>query len=438
MTDDRDVLDIWHLLVSQRRYYTSWAKAPHTDMAQLIDTRERRRIVGDYMLTTMDILLHRTFSDTINHHRSNFDAGALPSSEMLYIKDMKGPVYTCDMPIRCLTPKGIEGLLVVGLGAGADRDAMTLTRMQPDLQNQGYAAGVAAAFAVAQTDGIIRDLDVKKVQASLVAVGNLEKRVLTDADSFPLATEQLESAAKRLKDLTIEVHQRKVYDDTFPALAAVMSHPDRSLPLLISAYDQATDRAVRINYARILALLGDRTGKAALLDAVAKSESWGDGYDFTNHRKENNTFGPVDRLVIALGFLRDPDVRPALLEKLRQLERADHLSHYKALCLAMRMNRHGSFAKPLADHLAAIEGHCQPLDYDSDPGGPLSVPERSKVTREGRDELNNKFKEVLLAALLLQCGDWQGQGRAVLEAYTEDVNGHFAAYADHVLHTSSQ
>ncbi len=438
MTDDRDVFDFWHLLVTQRRDYTSREKPPYTDMAQLIDTRERRRIIGDYMLTTMDILLQRTFPDTISHHRSNFDAGALPSSEMLYVKDMKGPVYTCDMPVRCLTPKGIEGLLVVGLGAGAERDAMTLTRMQPDLQNQGYAAGVAAAHAVAQTSGIIRDLDIKEVQASLVANGNLEERVLTDSDSFPLSTKDLKSAAKRLQHLTIDVHQRQDYDDTFPALAAVMSHPGRSIPLLISAYDQATDRTVRINYARILALLSDSSGKTTLLDAVSENESWGDGYDFTNHRKEDNTFGPVDRLVIALGFLRDPDVRPALLRKLEQLEPGDHLSHYKALCLAMRMNRHESFAKPLADHLAKIEGHCQSLNYRPGLGGPLSLPERAKVTSAGSDQLNSKFKEVLLAALLFHCGDWQGQGRAVLEAYTEDVNGHFAAYADHVLQTSSQ
>ena len=212
MTDDRDVFDFWHLFVTQRRKHTSWEKPPYTDMAQLIDTRERRRIVGDYVLTTMDILLHRRFPDTISHHRSNFDAGALPSSKMLYVKDMKGPVYTCDMPIRCLTPKGIEGLLVVGLGAGAERDAMTLTRMQPDLQNQGYAAGIAAAHAVVRTSGIIRDLDIKEVQASLVANGNLEERVLTDSDSFPVSMKELESAVKRLQHLTIDVHQRREYD----------------------------------------------------------------------------------------------------------------------------------------------------------------------------------------------------------------------------------
>jgi flavin-dependent dehydrogenase len=437
MTDDRDVFDIWHLLVTQRRDYTSGKKRPHTDMTQLVDTRERRRIVGDYTLTTMDILLHRTFPDTINHHRSNFDAGAHPSSEMLYIKDMKGPVYTCDMPIRCLIPKGIEGLFVVGLGAGAERDAMTLTRMQPDLQNQGYAAGVAAALAVSQTGGMIRSLDVKQVQANLVAKGNLEARVLTDVDSFPLAASELHAAVETLKNLTINVHQRQDYDATFPALAAVMSHPDKSVPLLVDAYQQSTDQDDKINFARILAVLGCDTGKATLLDAVTSTKGWDEGYDFTNHRKEKNTFGPVDRLVIALGFLRDPEVRPALLEKLDQLE-GGHLSHYKSLCLAMRMNRDVSFAKPLADHLAEIKGYCQPLCYHGGSGGPLRIPARAKVTNEGSDNLNKKFKEVLIAALLVQCGDYRGKGRAVLEAYTEDVNGHFAAYADHVLRTTAQ
>lgn len=433
MTDDRDVLDIWHLLVTQRRDYTFGTKPPHTDMAQLVDTRERRRIVGDYILTTMDILLHRKFPDTISHHRSNFDAGALPISEMLYIKDMKGPVYTCDMPIRCLTPKGIEGLLVVGLGASAKRDAMTLTRMQPDLQNQGYAAGVAAAYAVAQTGGILRDLDIKQVQAELVAKGNLEQRVLTDVDSFPLNVEKLDSAVTRLEDLTIDVHQRQEYDETFPALAAVMSHPAQSVPLLAEAYQQSTNRDDKIHYARILAVLGNDTGKASLLDAVASTKDWNGGYDFTNHRKENNTFGPVDRLVIALGFLRDPEVRPVLLEKLDQLDGGDHLSHYKALCLAMRMNRHELFTRPLAEHLAKIEGHCQPLRYYRASGGPLSVPARAKVNAGGGNALNDKFKEVLVAALLFECGDHEGQGREILHAYTNDVNGHFAAYAHHVL-----
>jgi hypothetical protein len=42
----------------------------------------------------------------------------------------------------------------------------------------------------------------------------------------------------------------------------------------------------------------------------------------------------------------------------------------------------------------------------------------------------------LIAALRVQRGDHRGQGRSVLAAYTEDVNGHFAVYVDQVLRTS--
>ena len=42
---------------------------------------------------------------------------------------------------------GLDGILVSGIGISAQRDAQPLVRMQPDVQNQGYAAGVAAAMA---------------------------------------------------------------------------------------------------------------------------------------------------------------------------------------------------------------------------------------------------------------------------------------------------
>ncbi|MBT3381836.1 MAG: FAD-dependent oxidoreductase [Lentisphaerae bacterium] len=431
MVDDRDVFDRWHLLLSARR---GKAAEPY-DAGQLIDTRDRRRIVGDHVLSTADILMHRTFPDTICHHRSNFDAAAFPDSEMLLIKDMKGPVYDCDMPFRCLTPKGVEGLLVVGLGASAERDAMTLTRMQPDLQNQGYAAGVAAALAAAKTGGMVREIDIRHLQALLVEEGCLEERVLTDRDSFPIAAEELSEAVTTLHSLTIEVHEKPDVDDTMPALAAVMAHPKDALPLLRRAYTQADDRNVRTNFARILVLLGDATGKETLIEAVEAAEGWGEGCGLTSHRKSDNTFGQTDRLVIALGFLRIPQTRPLLVRKLESLAAESDLSHYKAICLALRLNRDASLAEPLARLLnkPGVSGHSQPLSYYCATDGALSMPGRATTSGQGSNVLNSKFKELLIAALLLECGDLDNQARNVLDAYTKDVNGHFASYASFVL-----
>ena len=439
MTNDADVLDRTHLLLTARQHGGVKNQNPH-DMGQLIDTRDRRRIVGDYNLGTWDVVTGRTFPDTISHHRSNFDAGALPDDLMFLVKDMKGPVYIADMPYRCLTPLGMEGLLVTGLSASAHRDAMTLTRMQPDLQNQGYAAGVAAALAVRTTGGLVREIDVKLLQRDLVRKGCLQERVLTDTDSFPMDEEAIKAAVQTLNALTIDVHQKREHDDTLPALAVVMGNPEQAIPFLKQAFQYAKDLETRINFARILAVLGDSSGKEVLQVAVNQSQEWGMGWDFSSQREKANSFGRVDRLVIALGFLQTPEVLPPLVQKLELLQADSPLSHYKAVCLALRLNKHKLLTEPLAHLLnkPGVKGHAQPLSYYAASGGANGkLPQRHRVNAQGGSELNAKFKEVLVAALLFECGDHQGLGREILESYTRDVNGHFAAYAHHIVTSES-
>ena len=439
MLNDNDIFDRWHLKLSARQEIYGRTKKAGTvgvhDMGQLIPSRDRRRIIGEYTLTTEDILTKRTFPDTISHHRSNFDAGAHPDTEMFLIKDMKGPVFSCDMPYRCVIPQGLEGILVIGLGASADRDAMTLVRMQPDLQNQGYAVGAAAAMAVLRARGKVREVDIKALQRELVRKNCLEKRVLEDVDSFPLSENSIQEAVKTLESLTIDVHQKPEHDDTHKALAVVISHPKESIPLLKKAYTQISKPAAKLNYARILAILGDQTGKETLVEAVKKAPNWGKGWDYSNQRKYANTFGPVDRIVIALGFLNSTDVHAPLLEKLDQLTLNSPLSHYKAVCLALRMNKDDSLAEPLARFLKEkkLKGHTQALGYYNTQKKEKNIYVRQGVNKSGGSMVNNKFKELLVAALLFECGDYQNQGREILEVYTKDVNGHFAEYAHRVL-----
>ena len=439
MLNDNDIFDRWHLKLSARQEIYGRAKNAGTggvhDMGQLIPSRDRRRIIGEYTLTTEDILTNRTFPDTISHHRSNFDAGAHPDTEMFLIKDMKGPIFTCDMPYRCVIPQGLEGILVIGLGASADRDAMTLVRMQPDLQNQGYAVGTAAAMAVLRARGKVRDVDIKALQRELVRKNCLENRVLEDMDSFPLSANTVKEAVKTLEGLTIDVHQKPEHDDTHKALAVVISHPQESIPSLREAYQKSTELKVKLNYARILAILGDQTGKETLVEAVKKAPNWGKGWDYSNQRKYANTFGPIDRIVIALGFLNSAEVHAPLLEKLDQLTLKSPLSHYKALCLALRMNKDDSLTKPLADFIKAkkLKGHTQRLSYYNEQENQKNVYVRQGVNKSGGSMVNNKFKELLVAALLFECGDYQNLGREILQEYTKDVNGHFAEYAHRVL-----
>ena len=429
MVDDTDVLDRGHLLL--------WGRSRQTksyDMGQLIDSRERRRVVGEFFLRTCDILNARRYPDTICHHLSNFDAAAFPTTDMLLVKDMKGPAYICDLPYRCIIPKGVEGLLATGLGASADRDAMTLVRMQPDLENQGYAAGIAAAMA-AKANVDVRKINIKTLQKKLIEKGIAEPRVLKDTDSYPLSDKRLKEAVAELKDLKIEINQRRdSHDRTYSALAAVMSHPSRSIPLLTRAYSAEKAPGRKLNYALVLGVLGNGAGAETLLKAVRESRTWDKGYNMSSKRETANTFSKIDRLVIALGLTRSPKATPELLDKLKLLKADSALSHVKAVCIALRANRGAALAKPLADLLdkPGMSGHSQAAGYYR-----ATLPRRTPriITKRATtgDLLNAKFRELLIAGVLLDCGDADGKARAILEAYTKDIQGHFAAYARAVL-----
>jgi len=67
---------------------------------------------------------------------------------------------------------GFDGILITGLGVSAHRDAIPVIRiMQADIQNQGYAAGVAAAMA-AKSGQSIHQIHIKALHKHLVEKGN--------------------------------------------------------------------------------------------------------------------------------------------------------------------------------------------------------------------------------------------------------------------------
>lgn len=431
MVDDTDVLDVWHLMAWKR---TATLKPPAFDVGQLIDSRERRRIVGDYTLTVEDILSRRTFPDTISQHYSNFDAAAFPDSLLLLIADAKGPEFHADMPYRCLLPKGLDGLLVVGLGASAERDAMTLIRMQADLQNQGYAAGIAAAMA-AKADGHTRGIDIKSLQKRLIAEGVLENRVYTNRDSYPANIKDIEHAVQTLHSPGSA--------DYLAALALVSAHRQQATPLLKPQYLGAKTSDEQLRFAKILGVFGDPTGVRSLIAAVDAQERWDQGSALTSQRKTGNTFSDLDRLVIALGFSRAPEAMAPLLRKLEQLRPESELSHYKSLFLALWNSPCPAAVKPLSDLLyrpgfrghATVRAVVRPENAHGDSSA--MVADRL-ITTDGdapanNTNLNRAMKELLVAAMLYRCASDRGKAEAVLRQYAQDLHGHFACYARVVL-----
>jgi len=50
-----------------------------------------------------------------------------------------------DIPLQCLTPKGLENILVAGRCISADREAQAAARMIPTCFFTGHAVGLTAA-----------------------------------------------------------------------------------------------------------------------------------------------------------------------------------------------------------------------------------------------------------------------------------------------------
>ncbi|NQU25531.1 MAG: FAD-dependent oxidoreductase, partial [Candidatus Nealsonbacteria bacterium] len=333
IVDETDLVDVWHTFVYSKGKYPD-----AFDHGRLIDTRERRRIVGDTRITLLDQMNNRTYPDTIVIARSNFDTHGYTIDPYLLLEHPEHGGFNVHMPYRAFLPADLEGILVTGLGVSAHRDAVPLIRMQPDIQNGGYAAGVAAAMAV-EKKTTPRNIDVKKLQQHLVDVGNLPSSVLDDEDSYPLPDEQIAAAVRNVKD------GRK-------GAAVILSHPEKALPMLQQAYAAAKDPKERLAYARVLCTMGNRAGVDDLIGQVRATAQWDKGWNYRGMGQFGSALSPLDNEVVALGRARDPKAVPVILEKTQSLTAQHDFSHHRAVGLALETIGDRAAAKPLADLLS--------------------------------------------------------------------------------------
>jgi hypothetical protein len=300
---------------------------------------------------------------------------------------------------------GLEGILVIGLGLSAHCDAIPSIRMQPDVQNLGYAAGVAAAMA-AQAGVHAREINLKRLQEHLVGNGCLTPDVLEHTDSFPLPDARVAAAVAKLAR------------EDYTGLGVIMAGEDRSLAMMRDAYrDPATPAEGKLRCAHVLGMLGDASGVETLIAKVRGTP------EFDEERIDE--YFPwvtwLDSYIIALGRTRDPHALEPLLEKLALLGQGSgsRVSHYRALALAFEALGDPAAAKPLGKAMQRLEIRGMAV---TDTAG-LTAQDRSK---SGQSDLT-------LARVLYRLGDHEGIGKAILEQYARDVRGHYARHAQAVL-----
>ena len=409
-TDDTDMLDIWWTFIVAKDKFSE-----QYDIGKLSQTRERRRMVGDYTISALDVYNGRTYPDVISIHQSSFDTHGFTEDSFFFLKppDHSGVDVTAYVPFRALLPKGIEGIAVTGLGASADRDAMPVIRMQPCLQNQGYAVGWAAAMA-ARNNQNIRNIDLKSLQKELVKIESLPETVLTDQDNYPPTDEKIKAAA------TSVAHN-------LDGLELLLWDKERSIPLMVEAYEQAKTPEDQLTYARILGMLGNPVGWKSLQNAIENERDWDKGWNYTGMGQFGKSISYLDGLIIALGRTKRVEAVP-LLEKIsKKLDLNSEFSHFRAVSMALETIGDPKGALILYDllQIPGITGYSFP-----------NIETAKKMTPVGDTDTstrNNSLRELILARALFRCGDVNGIGKEILTNYSKDLRGHYYRHASGVL-----
>jgi hypothetical protein len=165
----RQCVSAWKFI---KKYLPGFENAYITRVCPELRIREGRRIMGDYILISDDVIEERKFPDVIG--KSAFPANAVHVVGPTTLATMTpvGPKNggSHDIPYRCLVPREIENLLVAGKAVSADRGAYQRFLMQNMVS--GQAAGVAAALCAKKNiTPRMLEADVSELQRILVAQG---------------------------------------------------------------------------------------------------------------------------------------------------------------------------------------------------------------------------------------------------------------------------
>jgi len=161
-----------------RSYVPGFEKSYVAQSGVQVGVRETRRVLGDYQLSADDVLAARKFDDAIARGAYPIDIHNPKGSGTVLKRLPPGEAY--DIPLRCLLPRAVEGLLVAGRCLSGTHEAHSSYRVMPIVMATGQAAGVCAAIA-ARRGVAPRRIGVDDVQRELLRQGASLRRELKAA-----------------------------------------------------------------------------------------------------------------------------------------------------------------------------------------------------------------------------------------------------------------
>jgi hypothetical protein len=156
-----------------RRRVPGFQRAWLVDAAYQVGVRETRHVLGDYVLTLADVLAGKDFPDAVARGAYPVDLHDIrPGADVLGSRVDGGGVTlrkidrAYGIPVRCLIPAEIDGVVVAGRAISASHEAAGSVRGQAVCMATGHAAGTLAALSA--SGGVApRGVAVGRLQAVL-------------------------------------------------------------------------------------------------------------------------------------------------------------------------------------------------------------------------------------------------------------------------------
>ena len=427
--DVTNVEDYTRGIMAERRS----ANAGDVDHGIYLAPRESRHIQADITLTLTDQLVRRAFEDVVAVMFSNNDIKGQSTSDWI-LMGLQSPHLEIEIPWRALLPVGLENIIVSGKAFSATHDALAAPRMQPDMENLGGVAALAAALCI-QRGETPRQLPVRLLQERLVDADVLPERILT-RDLEPLRFSEEECTAKWARfdpDVPLHTYSDQRNNRRYPGridIADLMCMGPEVVPFLAERYAGA-EGAAKVLLAQVLAILGSNRGMETLVEtcmaelAQDRLPIQEDAIVYKGIPPDQNAASNAAFLVYSLGHARDPRAIPVwrrVVELLRHESPEDFMDkdrsmYYYVPAVCYGVERLGDPACiPLLEKLAAHPALRDQLVADPSALGADYVEERLA------------YLEVLVARCLARCGSPQGYIRLI--DFLQDAR---AIHTEHAL-----
>ena len=389
--------------------------------------RESRRIHGRYTLTLSDVLLERTFDDTAALGYTPYDTHGRGSSALVVMGLVHNGAQplTARVPYRCFLPEGLEGVLVGGKSLSATRDASSLCRMNADVENAGYALGLAAAMAV-KARCLPAQIDVKALRERLIQAGCLTEAEPARSITAAMAAREMEAGAE-------------------DALAhCIVQDASEMLPLL-RALDTPAFAGDRDALDMALCRFGDERGVEGVLRLMRETgdlDDWnklrsstGYGLKYNSFTDETAPYHRLNRLITLLGMSGDRRALPALIELTQRAHSGGAPVEGER---PYHKNRLDTRRVPGFERIAALSFALERLSDASAADALTSLLDKPYVggyllhAEHGTPDFPmSGWLEIAVARALARCGGRAGYER--LAEYASDVRAVLSRHAQHEL-----